>query len=375
MENKLKVVQMLPALESGGVERGTLEIGAELVRRGHRSVVISGGGRMVAELAQQGSEHLTWDVGSKRLSTLRWIPRLRRYLRASRPDILHLRSRLPAWIGYLAWRGLPPGCRPHLVTTVHGPYRINRYSAVMTKGERVIAVSAMIRNYVLGNYPTVDPDRVRVIHRGVERTQYPYGYRPAPEWLDAWKQQYPQLENAFVITLPGRLTRWKGQEDFIDIIGQLKGRGLPVKGLLVGDAHPRKRAFEEELRNKTSRAGLDNEIIFVGHRTDLREIMSVSGVVLSLSTQPEAFGRTTIEALSLGIPVAGYAHGGVEEQLLSVLPGGLVSVGDVASVADLLFRWFHRPPEVAVEHDFTLQNMLDQTLSLYSELVSMPTKR
>ena len=368
----MKVVQMLPALESGGVERGTLEVGAELVRQGHGSVVISEGGRLVAELEREGSEHLAWDIGRKRLATLRWIPRLRRYLRATRPDILHLRSRLPAWIGYLAWRGLPPGERPRLVTTVHGPYSVNRYSAVMTRGERVIAVSGMIRDYLLTGYPEIDPRRITVIHRGVDRRRFPHGFRPDPGWLEAWRQQYPQLQDRYLITLPARLTRWKGQEQLIGIIGELRRRGIPAAGLLVGGAHPRKRAYEEELRQKLAQAGLERHIVLTGQRSDLREIMAVSSVVLSLSTQPEAFGRTTIEALSLGIPVAGYDHGGVAEQLAALLPEGRVAVDDPRAMTDLLQRWYPRLPPVPASHEFTLQRMLGQTLDLYQRLAAMP---
>ena len=109
----LTVVQMLPALDGGGVEKGTLEVGRHLVQHGHRSIVISAGGRMVEQLQREGSEHLAWDVGAKRLGTLRWIPRVRRFLMEQQPDILHLRSRLPAWIGYRAWKGLPAAQRPH----------------------------------------------------------------------------------------------------------------------------------------------------------------------------------------------------------------------------------------------------------------------
>ena len=122
VQRRLTVVQVLPALEMGGVERGTLEVAHRLVQLGHRSIVISAGGRMVEQLLAEGSEHLTWDVGAKRLATLCWIPKFRRFLKETRPDILHLRSRLPAWIAYRAWKGLALAERPALVTTVHGFY-------------------------------------------------------------------------------------------------------------------------------------------------------------------------------------------------------------------------------------------------------------
>lgn len=369
MARRLTVVQMLPALDSGGVEKGTLEVGKYLVDRGHRSIVISAGGRMVAQLQREGSEHVAWPVGAKRLATLRYVRRVRELLARERPDILHLRSRLPAWIGYRAWKALSAETRPHLVTTVHGPYTPGWYSSVMVRGERVIAISAMIREYILRNYPSVSPDIIRVIPRGVDPVAYPHGYQPSAGWLAAWHAQNPQLAGKFVVTLPGRLTRWKGQEDFIQIIAGLKRRGLPVHGVLVGDAHPRKQRFADELRTQVRDAGLDADITFTGHRADMKEIMAVSDVVLSLSLDPEAFGRVSLEALTLGRPVAGYDHGGVAEQLAAVFPQGRVPVGDTARAEELLAGWYVERPVVPAQNPFTLERMLHSTLETYLELV------
>jgi glycosyltransferase involved in cell wall biosynthesis len=368
MAQRLTVVQMLPALESGGVEKGTLEVGKYLVDHGHRSIVISAGGRLVTQLEREGSEHLAWPVGAKRLATLRYIWTVRDFLRLEQPDILHLRSRLPAWIGYRAWKGLPTATRPHLVTTVHGPYTPGRYSSVMVRGERVIAISDMIRAYILRNYPWVNPSIIRVIPRGVDPQAYPHGYQPPTTWLAAWRAQYPQLDGKYVITLPGRLTRWKGQEDFIQIIAGLKRRGLPVHGVLVGDAHPRKQYYADELRARARAAGLENDISFTGHRADVKEIMAVSDVVLSLSLDPEAFGRVSLEALTLGVPVAAYDHGGVAEQLAAVFPQGRVAVGDTAMAEELLARWYVERPTAPTQNPFTLERMLRSTFETYLEL-------
>ena len=368
MAQRLTVVQMLPALESGGVEKGTLEVGKQLVDHGHRSIVISAGGRMVTQLKREGSEHIDWPVGAKRLSTLRYIWRVREFLAREQPDILHLRSRLPAWIGYRAWKGLPPGTRPHLVTTVHGPYTPGRYSSVMVRGERVIAISDMIRAYILKNYPWVDPAIIRVIPRGVDPQAYPHGYQPSAEWLAKWRAQYPGLAGKYVITLPGRLTRWKGQEDFIRIIAGLKKCGLPAHGVLVGDAHRRKQYYVDELRAQARAAGLETDITFTGHRGDVKEIMAVSNVVLSLSLDPEAFGRVSLEALTLGVPVAAYDHGGVAEQLAAVFPEGRIPVGDTQAAEAKLAHWYLQPPAVPTTHPYTLERMLRSTLEVYFEL-------
>lgn len=367
---KLTVVQVLPALESGGVEKGTLEVGKFLVENGHRSIVISAGGRMVEQLLREGSEHVTLDIGRKNLWTLRHISTLRNLLRELDADILHVRSRMPAWAAWLAWRGMKVRSRPHFVTTVHGLYSVNAYSAVMTKGERVIAVSNTVRDYLLRNYPDMDPSRVTVIPRGIDPTVYPYGYRPSNEWLTAWQAQYPQVAGKKIITLPGRITRLKGHEDFIDLIGRLKATDKSVHGLIVGGAEMKKQPYLAELKNKVASAGLDKDITFAGQRNDLREIMAVSQLVLSLSTKPESFGRTVLEALSLGIPVIGYDHGGVGEQLEALLPEGRIPLGDRDSLATLVERWLAEPPPLPRTHGFTLQNMLDETLATYQRLLT-----
>jgi glycosyltransferase involved in cell wall biosynthesis len=365
---RLSVVQVLPELESGGVERGTLEVGKHLVEHGHRSIVISAGGRMVKQLLGEGSEHLAWDIGRKRPWTLRLVFRLRRFLRDNGIDILHVRSRMPAWVCYLAWRGMDPATRPHLVTTVHGPYSVNGYSAVMTKGERVIVISELIRDYVLKNYPAASADKLRLIYRGVDPEQFPHGHKVTQFWLAQWARQFPWTLDKRLITLPARITRWKGQEDFIDFMADLHARVPDVHGLIVGDAHPRRRQFLEEIQKRVTERGLGEVITFTGHRSDLKEIMAISNIVLSLSREPEAFGRTTIEALSLGIPVLGYAHGGVGEQLATVFPEGAVPLGDWQYAANLAEKWLSSPPEVPSGQPFTLARMLDDTLAVYTEL-------
>ncbi|HNQ04572.1 MAG TPA: glycosyltransferase family 4 protein [Thiobacillaceae bacterium] len=367
---KLCVAQLLPALESGGVERGTLEISRYLVARGHRSLVLSAGGRLVQTLRQEGGEHVTWDLGRKHPWTLRHIPGLRRFLRQQRVDILHARSRMPAWVGWLAWKGMAPANRPRFVTTVHGLYSVNAYSAVMTRGERVIAVSDTVRHYLLQHYPGLDAGRIVVIPRGIDPAIYPPGYHPPPDWLHAWRAQYPELSGKKVITLPGRITRLKGHEDFIELMRRLVGSGEDVHGLIVGGAEPKKRAYLEELRKRVAHADLQAHLTFTGQRSDLREIMAVSDLVLSLSSQPESFGRTVLEALSMGVPVLGYEHGGVGEQLSRYHPQGCVPLGDLDELVKkcqaLQAGSRIRTPAALP----TLDRMQAETLSLYQDLIT-----
>ena len=372
---RMTVVQVLPALEVGGVERGTLEVARRLVAEGHRSIVISAGGRMVDQLRAEGSTHLAWQVGAKRLSTLRWIPKLRRFLREQRPDVVHLRSRLPAWMTYAAWKSLPDKQRPALVTTVHGLYTPGRYSSVMMRGERIIAISESVRAHILKHYPWVNTPRIRVIHRGVDAEAFPHGYLPPSAWLEKWRSHHPELQGKYVLTLPARLSRWKGQEDFIAIITALRKSGVPAHGLLVGGADPRKRHYETELRAQIAALGLQQAVSLLGHRSDLREIMAVSDVVLSLSREPEAFGRVSLEALSLGKPVIAYAHGGVGEQLTAILPQGAVPVGDREQVVEHLREWRSVPPDVPMQQPFTLERMLNATLEVYEEAMAVRKDR
>ncbi len=371
---RLTVVQMLPALDGGGVERGTLEIAEALVAAGHRAIVISEGGRLVEELEALGAEHVTLPVGRKALSTLRYIPIVRRLLRDEGVDILHLRSRLPAWIGYLAWKGLPNESRPHLVTTVHGAYSPGWYSAVMTKGERVIAVSDSIVNYIRTNYPKVDPERIVRIYRGIDPECYYPDFRPDPAWLERFFNENPQARDRWLLTLPGRITQIKGQMDLIEIVAGLKARGVPVHALLVGGVHPRRQEYWHKVQAAIAEAGLANDITWLGPRRDLREIMAISDVVLSLTQKPESFGRTVTEALALGRPVLGYNHGGVGEQLGQIYPEGRVPPGGIDDAIKRLARWWQEgAPPIVNQVPFTLARMQAETLDLYRLLaVSHP---
>jgi len=371
MTKTLTVIQLLPALNSGGVERGTTEIAHALVEAGHVSIVISAGGRLVDKLEQEGSTHITLPIGEKKLATLKYIWQLRKLFREIQPDIIHLRSRLPAWIAYLAWKKLPKDKRPHIVTTVHGPYSVNKYSAIMTIGERVIAVSNMIKDYITSNYPSTDANNITVIHRGIDPSQYTYDYKPEQSWLNQWQLDFPQLKDKIIITLPARITAWKGQDDFISIIEQLKAKGINVHGLIVGETHPRKQPFLITLKQRIAELNLDSDITFTGHRSDLQNVLAISNIVLSLAKQPEAFGRTTIEALSMGIPVIGYDHGGVAEQLAALFPEGKVAIGDTDSITKKISVWQRTMPMVSNEaHPFTLQSLCQKTLTIYQEICS-----
>jgi glycosyltransferase involved in cell wall biosynthesis len=368
-DKPLTVVQLLPALEAGGVERGTLEIAHGLVKAGHRSIVVSAGGLQVSRLTGQGSEHVQWPIGRKALWTLRWVRRLRALLRDNRADIVHARSRLPAWLAYLAWKGMPADSRPHFITTVHGLYSVNRYSRIMSRGEAVIAVSQATRDYVLNNYPDTDPARVHLIERGIDPAVFRFAYRPGDSWLSRWYQEMPFLLERQVLTLPGRMTRRKGHEDFLRLLARLKDSELPWYGLIVGGEDPAHAGYMRELQGMVRKLGLEGLVTFTGHRLDVRDIMAVSNLVFSLSTKPESFGRTVTEALSLGVPVIGYDHGGVGESLNRAYPEGRVPPGDIAALERTTLRLLQQPVAVEPCRFATVEQMVEQTLALYQGLV------
>jgi glycosyltransferase involved in cell wall biosynthesis len=240
----------------------------------------------------------------------------------------------------------------------------------MTRGERVIAVSEAIRDYVLQNYPDVDPEQVEVIHRGIDPEQFPRGFKPSADWLSAWQAEFPQVDGKRVLTLPGRLTRLKGHADFLELIATLRREGREVHGLIVGEAQAGKEDYASRLRGRVVELGLEADVTFAGHRDDMHEIYAVSDMVLSLSTQAESFGRTVAEALAIGTPVIGYARGGVEEILRQVYPEGLVKPGDIAGLTSLTSGMLQRPMKKPVaEFPFTLVRMVKRTLQSYLALI------
>lgn len=365
----MKVVQILPELNAGGVERGTLEIAAALVAEGHESIVISNGGRLVEALERAGSKHITLPVHRKSLSSLAQVRPMRRLLAELGPDIVHIRSRVPGWITWLAWRKMDPATRAHLVSTVHGFYSTNFYSAVMTKGERVIAVSKSIRDYILEHYPKTDPNIIRLVYRGIEPEQFRRGHQPDAAWLEKWRADHPGFEGRILILLPGRITRLKGHKDFFELVAALKREGLAVQGLVAGDTHPKKRDYLAELKDLVSELKIEKEISFLGHRSDIREVMAVSQLVCALSQQPESFGRTVLEAMAIGKPVVGYDCGGVGELLGELFAQGRVPPGDRSALLKAsrsIINEGLKPGQVG--EPFTLKAMCDSTLAVYEEL-------
>jgi glycosyltransferase involved in cell wall biosynthesis len=369
----MKILQVLPELNAGGVERVVEALSNHFVAHGHQSVVVSNGGPLVSSLEAAGARHIQRPVHRKSLASLFQVAPFRRLLEQERPDILHFHSRVPGWIAWLAWRKMVPATRPRLVSTVHGFYSVNAYSRIMTRGERVIAVSECIRDYAARHFLRRSPAALRVVRHGIDPATHAPQFHPAPDWLAQWQLEFPQLAGRHLLLLPGRLTRLKGHEDFLRLILALRKILPTVHGLIVGDAHPRKLAYQAELHQLVKELRLASEVTFVAQRTDLREIMAVSNLVCSLSTSPESFGLTTLEALALGRPVVGYDHGGVGELLREFFPAGRVPLRNGPKLFETTHRLLVGPQTPApVTETYTRPAMGDGTLAVYAELLQPP---
>lgn len=368
---RLTVVQLLPALHSGGVERSTLEIAAALVAAGHRALVVSAGGRLVQPLLDSGAEHLTLDIGRKSLLTLRHVRTLRRLFAEVGADVVHARSRLPAWLGLHALRALPAEGRPHWVTTVHGLNSPGRYSRVMTTGERVICVSESVRGFVRTHYPDVPDARLRVIPRGVDVAQFPRVARNDLRPRRALAKQHPWLSEPLgpVLLLPGRGTRLKGHTHALQLVAWLHAQGVPAHLWMLGTDEPGRERYLDELKAEAAALQLPASHLHISQPTArIAEAYAASDLVLQLSDKPEAFGRTVVEALAVGRPVLGWDHGGVGELLGQLQPSGAVPLHDRAQLGERALALLASPPSLPGRIPFTLQAMQRDTLRLYADL-------
>jgi glycosyltransferase involved in cell wall biosynthesis len=279
---------------------------------------------------------------------------------------VHARSRLPAWLGWWALKGVEP--RPHFITTVHGMNSPGRYSAILLRGERVVVVSQTLRDYVLSHYTWLDPTRVRVIPRGIDPAAFPYGHRPDDAWQNAFFAEYPALTGAPLLTLPARGTRLKGHRDAIELVAALRHRGIDTRLLLLGVIEPGREAYVEELRELVHACGVSAQVVMTPARSDVRDIYAISALVLQLSNKPESFGRTVIEALSLCRPVLGYAHGGVGELLAELYPAGRVPPGDRERLVERAAELLRVAPPIPLLQNYRLSDMQQAVLALYEDV-------
>ena len=362
----MKIVQLLPELNEGGVERGTVELSRELVKKGIESIVISVGGKLSGQIEEDGGQHITFDVCSKNILTAPTrIHALRKILRQLEPDVVHARSRVPAWLTYLANKKL------HIpfVTTVHGFNSVNAYSKVMTYGDHVICVSGAIKDYIQEHYQVPD-EKITIIPRGIDLDLFNPDNLDS-EFVGQFCQQF-DLQEKFVVTSVGRITQLKDFETFIRGIALAKEEIPNICGLIVGGVRQDKQGYFDQLKALVRELNIQEHIKFTGSQKNIAEIYSLSDVVAICSKKPESFGRTAAEALAMNVPVIATNHGGVLDIIEDGKNGGLFDVGDhlafSVSIETCLREGFSELRSKVVSA-FSLDQMVDKTVRVYRQVV------
>lgn len=359
----MRVVQLLPELNEGGVERGVVELNRELTKRGIKSYVISNGGKMVDLVEKDGGVHIKFDVCSKNPLTVPFrVIELRKILQKIDPDIIHARSRVPAWLSFLANKKI----NKPFITTVHGFNSVNLYSKVMTFGDRVICVSNAVKNYVVENY-NIEENKIRVIHRGVNLEEFNIE-NIDQKFLNEFKNRY-YLNDKFIVTIVGRITPLKDFETFIKAIKLVKEKKDNVVGLIVGGVREDKKDYFNNLKELVKNLNLQGNIKFVGSQKKVAEIYYLSDIVVSSSKKPESFGRSIVEAMAMNTPVIATEHGGALDIIKEDF-GELFKVGDYKELAKKIVS-VKKSKDLReyVEQNFSLKQMVDKTINVYKELV------
>jgi glycosyltransferase involved in cell wall biosynthesis len=375
----MKILQILPSLQMGGVERGTLEIAHALKKAGIPNAVASQGGHMVEALKSMGVPHHTLPLMSKNPFTMRRnAVRLAELVQDEGFTLMHVRSRAPAWS--VKWASKM--CGVPWIATFHGVYGTKPaffkipYNRVMLKGERTIAVSNYVRQHILATYEGVDPEKVVLVHRGADTKVFRPDAVP-PDVAEAKKtKQYGFEKDYPVITLPGRLTRWKGQEIFIEALGMMRNHRY---GVLILGSDQGRTDYSDHLRTIAGRLPDETRVVFRSHTSEIPVVYAMSDIVVNASSaQPAAFGRTIPEAQASGCLVLATAHGGACETIKDGETGFLVPPGDAKAMAAKLDEMLEMSAEAkskmrvaaveSVRADFSTAKMCEKTLAIYREL-------
>lgn len=331
------ILQLLPALGDGGVEKSALEMAGYIDRAGWGSLVASGGGDLVAAVEAAGARHFTVPVGRKNpIAMVANARRIAALIDAEGVDIVHARSRAPAWVGWLACRWFSRR-KPVFLTTFHGLYghgnALKRfYNAAMLRGPRVIANSRFIRDHIVAVYG-IDPARIAIAERGIDEAGFdPALYTAADR--DRLRAEFAVPPGAALILMVGRLTRWKGQHV---AVAALAASDAP-DAVCVFAGRAESADYQAELVALGEALGVSGRLRFAGSRRDVAALNAAADIALSCSVQPEAFGRVAIEAMALETPVIATAHGGSLETVVDGVTGLLVPPGDAAALARAIDR-------------------------------------
>ena len=355
----MKVIQLLPNLNEGGVERGTVEMNREFSRRGIDSFVGSAGGKLVNCIENDGGRHVNLSLSSKNiLSFPLRIIHLRKVLKDLRPDIIHARSRIPAWLTKLAKVNVP------FITTVHGINSVNFYSRVMSLGDQVICVGEPVRDHIVRNYKT-DLSKITVIPRGVDISYFD------PDAVDNEKvDQFVRkldLKNKFTICSVGRITRKKDYETLISAIGRLDTPKRNVRVIIIGGARTENDSYAKNLKNKASYV-CPGKFEWLGSRQDMREIYASSDVVVNSSPLMGNVARTITEAIAMGKPVISTSMMGLNHVIKDGINGYLFEQGSVLSLKEKLELLISKPiinTRGTLPSEFTLNSMVESTVEVY----------
>lgn len=380
LQNKT-ILQVVPEMATGGVERTTVEVASAIIEAGGRALVFSAGGRLVHELEAIGAEHIFGEANSKHPWTV-FVSnpaKLAKLIVQEKVDIVHARSRAPAWSALLAARRT----KTPFVTTYHGIYNaksgIKRwYNSVMARGDLVIANSGYTRDHILAEHK-IAPDKIEVIYRGVDVDNFDpqaVSNKDQEALAGQWGIQLQSPRPRAI--LPARLTAWKGQKVMLEALGILKRGGLEIECLMVGDPQGRD-AYRAELSHDIRRLGLDGHVHLVGHCSDMPAALSLADFAVTPSTEPEAFGRTAAEAQAMGLPVIASDLGGARETVEDGVTGFLSPAGDGKALADCIGRLLALSPAEKAEMGaagakrvrslFTTRALQLATAALYQRLV------
>jgi len=361
----MKIVQVLPELNEGGVERGVVELNREYSKLGFDSIVISNGGKLVSQINSDGGTHITFDVCSKNiLTSFQRVKELRKILKELKPDIIHVRSRVPAWLVHFANKKL----NIKVVSTVHGFNSVSFYSKIMTKADAVICVSNSIKEYIQKHYNTQD-SIISVIPRGVDLGLFNPNNLDE-EFICDFKDKY-NLKDEFIVSSVGRITQLKDYETFINAIFILKNKNINIKALIVGGVREDKQDYLLNLKKQIKKLDLEENIVFTGSQSKIAEIYSLSNVVVSSSKKPESFGRAVAEALALNTPVVASNHGGVKDIIIENENGYFFDVGNTEELSfkiveanKLSFDGYNY-----ISKSFSLSNMLEKNITIYNQTI------
>ncbi len=359
----MNILQILPELNVGGVETGTIDLARHLVKLGHKAVVVSAGGDLVRELEACGAIHYQLAAQKKSfISVFRAVPRLVEIIKKEKIDIVHARSRVPAWIAYFACRRAGTA----FITTCHGYYSKHFFSRVMGWGKRVIVLSNCIARHMIDDF-NVPHERIRLIPRSVD--------------LEKFKFSSPgkRRREEFNVGIVGRITPLKGHLYFIKAMARVVKAVPRLKVWIVGDAPASQAAYKEQVEILARRLGLSGCIEFLGIQRDVAAIYAHLDLLVLATVTHEAFGRVIIEAQASGVPVVATEVGGVVDIIENGANGLLVPPADPAAMADAVIR-IAKDPRLAinlaengyakVKEKYNLELMVKSTLDVYKDTLS-----